>query len=189
VSDDPSRDTDRPGLVGGPEHVEIRVVDYDPSWVARFETEAARIRRALSDHALMLEHIGSTSVPGLAAKPIIDICLVVADSSDESAYVPALEAAGYELRVREPEWHQHRMLRTPERDVHVHVFTIGSTEIRRHLAFRDRLRTEPGDRALYEATKRQLATRDWPTMQEYADAKGDVIEEILTRAARADQHD
>jgi GrpB-like predicted nucleotidyltransferase (UPF0157 family) len=88
----------------------------------------------------MVEHIGSTSVPGLAAKPIIDICVVVADSSDESSYVPALQAESFELRVREPDWHEHRMLRTPTRDVHVHVFTEGSTEIRRHLVFRDHLR-------------------------------------------------
>jgi GrpB-like predicted nucleotidyltransferase (UPF0157 family) len=135
VTEDPILEASRKALVAEPEKVEIRVVDYDPAWVDRFDTEAARVRSALGDDALMVEHIGSTSVPGLAAKPIIDICVVVADSSDESSYVPALEATGYELRVREPDWHEHRMLRTPARDVHVHVLTQGSTEIRRYLAF------------------------------------------------------
>ena len=188
LSDVPTQDAGSEPLLGAPERVEIRVVDHEPSWARRFETEAVRIRGALGDGAVMVEHIGSTSVPGLAAKPIIDICLVVEDSSDESTYVPPLEAAGYELRVREPDWHEHRMLRTPERDVHVHVFTRGSAQIQRHLAFRDRLRAEPRDRALYEATKRQLATREWETMQHYADAKTEVIETIMKRAEHADEH-
>ena len=170
-------------LVGGPdEKVSIVVADYDPEWPRRFEVEKAKIKAALAGRALAVEHIGSTSVEGLAAKPIIDICLVVADSSDEATYVPDLESAGYELRVREPDRHEHRMLRTPERDVHVHVFTIGSSEIQRHLAFRDWLRTNGEDLALYASTKRRLAGEDWPTMQHYAEAKSDVIEAILARA-------
>ena len=108
--------------------------------------------------------------------------IVVDDSANESAYVPALEAAGYELRVREPDWHEHRMLRSPARDVHVHVFSTGSSEADRHLAFRDWLREHPDDRARYESTKKELAQQDWPTMQHYADAKTDVIDEIMRRA-------
>ena len=119
---------------------------------------------------------------GLVAKPIIDICVVVEDSSDEASYVPDLEAAGYELRVREPDWHQHRMLRTAAHDVHVHVFTLGSSEIDRYLAFRDWLRANDADRDLYASTKRSLAQQDWPTMQHYADAKTDIVEAILARA-------
>jgi len=184
VGDDPILEASREVEIGEPEKVEIRVVDYDQRWVDRFNEESARIRGALGDRARRIEHIGSTSVPGLAAKPIIDLCVVVADSSDEASYVPALEAVGYHLRVREPDWHEHRMLRTPAHDVHVHVFSEGSTEIRRHLAFRDHLRADAADRALYEATKRELATRDWPTMQHYAEAKSDVIGAILTRALR-----
>jgi GrpB-like predicted nucleotidyltransferase (UPF0157 family) len=161
--------------------VAIVIVEPDPAWRSRYGSERERIRVALGAAALRIEHIGSTSVPGLAAKPIIDILLVVGDSSDEAAYVPALEDAGYELHVREPQWHEHRMLRTPERDVHVHVFSAGSSEIDRHLAFRDRLRTDPEERARYAATKRSLAAREWPTMQDYADAKTDVIEEIMGR--------
>ena len=162
--------------------VEIVIVEYDPAWVEGFERERARIVGALDEAALAVEHVGSTAVPGLAAKPIIDICLVVADSADETSYVPALGYAGYELHVREPDWHEHRMLRTPARDVHVHVFTAGSSEVARMLAFRDRLRTDDADRALYAAKKRELAGRRWPTMQHYADAKTDVVDDIMTRA-------
>jgi GrpB-like predicted nucleotidyltransferase (UPF0157 family) len=178
--------TDAPQGEQEPERVEIRIVDYQPGWVDRFEAERTRIRSALDERALQIEHIGSTSVPGLAAKPIIDICLVVADSSDEASYLPDLESAGYELRVREPDWHEHRMFRTPERDVHLHVFTVGSTEIPRHLRFRDILRTDAAERALYESTKRKLAQRRWPTTQDYADAKTDVIAAILCRATDDD---
>ena len=127
----------------------------------------------------MLEHIGSTAVPGLAAKPIIDILLVVDDAADEPSYLPALEAAGYVLRVREPDWHQHRMLRTRAKDVHVHVHSPDSPEIGRNLRFRDRLRRDAADRELYAATKLRLASRSWPTMQHYAEAKTSVIEAIL----------
>ena len=172
-------------LVGAPpEKVAVVLVEYDTNWPQRFEFEQHRIEAALRGQALSIEHIGSTSVVGLVAKPIIDICLVVEDSSDEDSYVPDLEAAGYELRVREPDWHEHRMLRTAARDVHVHVFTLGSPEIDRHLAFRDWLRANDADRELYAATKRSLSQRDWPTMQHYADAKTDVVHAILARAAR-----
>ena len=128
--------------------------------------------------------MGSTSVPGLAAKPCVDILLVVADSSDEAAYVPPLEAAGYVLRIREPDWYEHRMFRRPDRSVQIHVFSreSGATEVERMLLFRDRLRARPEERALYEQTKRALAARRWPTVQHYADAKGEVVESIIARA-------
>lgn len=169
--------------MGPPEKVAIVIVDYDPEWPRRFEVEKAKIEAALGDRALAVEHIGSTAVPGLAAKPIIDVCVVVADSADEPSYVPHLERAGYQLRVREPDWHEHRMLRTGARDVHLHVFPVGSSEIERHLVFRDWLRVHDEDRALYEATKRRLAKEDWPTMQHYADAKTSTIEAIVARAS------
>jgi GrpB-like predicted nucleotidyltransferase (UPF0157 family) len=161
--------------------VEIVLVDHDPEWVERFARERDRIVGALGERALEVHHIGSTAVPGLAAKPIVDILLVVESSADEPAYLPDLERAGYELRVREPDWHEHRMVRTPALDVHVHVFSKGSSEIARHLAFRDWLREHDDDRALYEQTKRDLASRTWPTTQDYADAKNDVIAEITSR--------
>ena len=170
-------------FIGGPEKVDIVVVDYDPRWPSRFEAERTKIVAALAERALAVDHIGSTSVPGLGAKPIIDICLTVADSSDEASYLDDLLAAGYELRVREPDFHEHRMVRSAARDVHVHVFSDGSPEITRYLTFRDRLRANDADRALYASTKWALSQQQWPTMQHYADAKTDVVEAIIRRAA------
>jgi len=100
---DPILDATRTEFIGEPEKVEIVVVEYDPDWPRRFTIERAKITSALGERALAVEHIGSTSVVGLAAKPIIDICVTVTDSADEASYVPALTAVGYELRVREPE--------------------------------------------------------------------------------------
>ena len=170
------------GILGGTEKRRIEICDYDPSWPANFEVHRGRIARALGSAALQIEHNGSTSVPGLAAKPIIDILLVVSDSSNEAAYLPHLESAGYILRVREPDWHEHRMLRTPEKDVHLHVFSAWSSEIDQNLIFRDHLRENRDDLELYEATKRRLAGQDWPSMQDYADAKTEVIQQIMARA-------
>lgn len=160
-------------LIGGRERREIVIADYDPAWPERFAAERERIAEALGDRALRIEHIGSTSVPGLAAKPIVDILVEVTslDAVD-------LEPAGYVLRVREE---GHRMFRTPELDVHVHVWPAGAANIESDLAFRDRLRASPEDRAAYEALKRELATRDWPDMNHYAEAKGPLIREILAR--------
>jgi GrpB-like predicted nucleotidyltransferase (UPF0157 family) len=163
----------------------IRIVDYDPAWPEIFREEAERVRGALGERALRLEHVGSTSVPGLGAKPIIDMLLEIADSADEARYVPALEAAGYELHVREPEWYEHRMFKGGGGTIYLHVFSAGCPEIARILRFRDWLRAHADDRALYERTKRDLAQREWSRMQEYADAKTSVVEEILRRAATA----
>jgi GrpB-like predicted nucleotidyltransferase (UPF0157 family) len=160
----------------------IVLAEYDRGWPDEFADAAARICVALGDRALRLEHVGSTSVPGLAAKPIIDVVLVVADSSDEPSYVPELEADGYVLRIREPEWFEHRMLKKPSPDINLHVFSEGCTEVDRMLLFRDWLRHDESDRALYERTKRELATRDWQYLQDYADAKSAVVQEIMARA-------
>jgi GrpB-like predicted nucleotidyltransferase (UPF0157 family) len=168
-------------LIGGREQRTIVIVDYDPSWPHRFEQEREQIARALGNRAQLIEHIGSTSVPGLAAKPIIDI-LVTVDAAEieyDEQLVADLEATGYVLRVREPE---HRMFRTPARDVHVHVFANGSDEIERDVLLRDRLRRSAEDRALYAMTKRELAQREWSDMNYYAEAKTDIIQEILARA-------
>lgn len=166
-------------LIGGREKRPIVIAEYDDRWPERFELERERIRRALGESALRVEHIGSTSVPGLAAKPIVDVLVTVADPEDESVTMPALTAAGYELRVREP---GHRMFRTPERDVHVHIWRDTDPEVARYLSFRSRLRGSPEDRRAYERLKRELATREWTDMNDYADAKGDLIEAILERA-------
>jgi GrpB-like predicted nucleotidyltransferase (UPF0157 family) len=161
----------------------ILIVDYDSRWLELFRREAENIQAALGSRALRIEHTGSTSVPGLAAKPIIDILLVVADSIDEPAYVPPLDSAGYQLRIREPDWYEHRLFKRENPRVNLHVFSSGCPEIDRVLMFRDWLRSNPADRDLYARTKRDLAAREWPYVQEYADAKTTVIEEILKRAA------
>jgi GrpB-like predicted nucleotidyltransferase (UPF0157 family) len=165
-----------------PHDAPITLAEYDPEWPALFEREARRIRAALGDTVVRLEHTGSTSVPGLAAKPIIDIILIVPDSGAEATYVPQLEAAGYVLRIREPEWHEHRVFKGPDTDVNLHVFSAGSVELERMVGFRDWLRSNPDDRELYERTKRELAARTWRHVQHYADAKTDVVEEIIARA-------
>lgn len=183
MAEDPIKERLQKVIIGGAESSSIVVVDYDPSWPERFRRESAKIQTALGGAVRKIEHIGSTSVPGLAAKPIVDILLVVKDSSDEASYLPALESAGYVLRVREIDFHEHRMLRTPTKDVHVHVYSLGSPEIERYLLLRDRLREDARDRELYARTKRDLATRDWPSMQHYAEAKTEVVEAIIARAA------
>lgn len=163
----------------------ILLVEYDPQWPSRFEQEAKRISTVLGQHALRVEHVGSTSIPGLIAKPIIDIALVVADSSNETAYVPALERAGYHLRIREPGWYEHRMLKGGENEANLHVFSAGCAEVGRMLTFRDWLRTNESDRELYARSKRTLAQQQWKYTQNYADAKTAVIDQILSRARRA----
>jgi len=160
----------------------ITLADPDPEWPAVFDREAERVRAVLGDRVLQLEHAGSTSVPGLSAKPIIDMVLVVAESADEDTYVPAMEAAGYDLRVREPAWFEHRLFKGPGADINLHVFSDGCVEVDRMLAFRDHLRRDDGDRQRYEDTKRALAAQRWRYVQDYADAKSDVVADIMRRA-------
>jgi GrpB-like predicted nucleotidyltransferase (UPF0157 family) len=175
------------GLIGGVEKSEIRIVDYDTDWPKKFETHARIIAEAIGGTALRIEHMGSTSVPGLAAKPVIDILVVVADSADEPAYLRQLEATGYLLRVREPDWNEHRMFRTPEKDVHIHIYSAGCQEIQRILTFRDRLRRNADDRSRYEQTKCELAAKEWSDMNAYADAKTEMIEDIIAASQAADE--
>ena len=160
----------------------VILVDYDPAWPRLFARESERISSALGRKALAIEHVGSTSVPGLSAKPIIDIVLVVANSAAESLYAPALEAAGYILGIREPEWHEHRMFKGPDTNINLHVFSQGDEEIERMLVFRDWLRENSTDRDFYLATKQELALQRWKYVQNYADAKSKVVESIIARA-------
>ena len=168
----------------------ILFVEYDAGWPALFVREEARIRSVLGDRVVRLEHTGSTSVPGLAAKPIIDITMTVPDVTDESAFVPDLEAAGYVLRIREsePDWYDHRVFKGPDTNINVHVFSAGCVELERMVGFRDWLRAHDDDRDLYEATKRELRKRDWKFVQNYADAKGEVVEAIASRAGLPGPH-
>jgi GrpB-like predicted nucleotidyltransferase (UPF0157 family) len=162
----------------------IVLADYDPAWPALYDREEARIRAVLGDRVLAIEHTGSTSVPGLAAKPIIDITMLVHDVTDEAAYAPDLETAGYVLRIREnePVWYDHRVFKGPDTNVNLHVFSEGCPELARMVGFRNWLRTHDDDRELYERTKRQLVAQPWEYVQNYADAKTDVIEAIVARA-------
>lgn len=165
-----------------PLNATVELADYDPDWPLQYEKHRQTIVDALGDRIVLLEHVGSTSVPGLAAKPRIDILLIVNDSSDEAAYVPQLEAAGFELHIREADWHEHRCLKGIEPDANLHVFSPGCVEIERMVGFRDWLRAHDDDRELYESTKRQLASQQWAFVQDYADAKSAVVEEIRMRA-------
>jgi GrpB-like predicted nucleotidyltransferase (UPF0157 family) len=166
-----------------PHNAQVELVEYDPEWPELYRHEEERIRGALGERALSVEHVGSTSVPGLPAKPVIDINLEVADTTDEDAYVPALEQAGYVLRIREPDWFEHRLLKGVDPAVNLHVFPAGCTELERMLRFRDHLRADEADRELYLRTKRELAAQTWEHVQHYADAKSAVVAEIMGRAS------
>jgi GrpB-like predicted nucleotidyltransferase (UPF0157 family) len=168
----------------------IQLVPYDPNWPSMFSRAAGSVRAALSERAFLIEHVGSTAVPGLSAKPIIDMVLAVEDSRDEASYVPPLEARGFVLRAREPDWFEHRFLTLESEDMawQLHVFSAGCDEVERMLAFRDWLRTNDGDRSLYESTKKALAARTWRHVQNYADAKSDVVRQILERAREGGRH-
>lgn len=132
---------------------DVRIVPADPSWPRAYARLAERIVAALGDDALRIEHVGSTSVPCLAAKPVIDIDLIVEDSGNEQAYVPALEQHGFVLVIREPWWYEHRCLRHDNPTSNLHVFSPDSPEAERHCIFRDWLRNHPEDRALYQTAK------------------------------------
>jgi GrpB-like predicted nucleotidyltransferase (UPF0157 family) len=162
----------------------IELAAYDPEWPALYAREEARLRSILGDRIRRIEHTGSTSVPGLSAKPVVDITMTVADVRDEPAYAEDLEAAGYHLVIREqePDWYDHRVFKGPDTNINLHVFSDGCVELERMASFRDWLRGHDDERDLYEATKRELVARDWTYVQEYADAKGEVVEGIARRA-------
>jgi GrpB-like predicted nucleotidyltransferase (UPF0157 family) len=160
----------------------IEIHEYDPEWPRLYAREEQRIRAVLGDRVVRLEHAGSTSVPGLPAKPIVDIVLEVADSRDEPSYVPDMEAAGYRVVIREPEWYEHRVFKGPDTNVNLHTFSAGCEEVDTMLLFRDHLRASEDDRQLYARTKRELAAYDWKYVQQYADAKTAVVQAVMKRA-------
>ncbi|SMB97252.1 GrpB family protein [Deinococcus hopiensis] len=163
----------------------LQVVDYNPEWPQWYEREAARLRALLGERVRALDHVGSTSVPGLAAKPTIDVDLTLDDSADEAAYVPVLEAAGYRLTIREPEWHEHRLFKGPDTDINLHVWTVGSPEAQRHLIFRDWLRANETDRGAYGEHKKAVAEREYEYAFQYNNGKAALLREILARALAA----
>lgn len=180
---DPDPDLD-PWVGSRPEEAPVEIVDYDPRWPQRFEQAAEQIRGALADAVLGLEHVGSTAVEGLPAKDVIDIDLVLADPRAEETYVPLLEPLGYVHILREPSWHEHRMLQLADPRVNLHVFGPDCPETIRHRMFRDWLRTHPHDRAFYEAAKRSAVPGGGHTA-DYNLRKQPVIRAIYDRLFRA----
>ncbi len=164
----------------------VEVVAPDPTWPGLYDGVRRLLVDALGDRVLVVEHVGSTSVPGLWAKPIIDVDLTVADSGDEPAWLPDLERAGLELRVREPEWEEHRCLRLPDPASNVHVFSPGAVESRRTRAFRDWLTAHADDRAAYGELKQSLAEQGFTDVMHYNKAKGALIYDIYERIFAAD---
>lgn len=179
---DPDED---PWVNGRPAAQPVELVPYDPGWPRRFDEFAAGIRDALGEQALAVEHVGSTAVPGLAAKDIVDIDLTVPDPRDESSYVPPLERAGWVLTIREPSWHEHRCLtRGRGARANLHVFGPDCPEVIRHRMFRDWLIAHEDDRRLYEAAKR-AAIPGGGDVTDYNGRKQDVIRAVYGRAFRA----
>ena len=175
---------ENPWVHGPPPPETIEVVPYDPRWPDVYDELAGAIKAALGPAALAINHIGSTAVPGLPAKPVIDIDLTVDDPRDEAAYVPGLEKLGYDLIIREPSWHQHRCLQLARPRVNLHVFGPDCPENIRHLLFRDWLRTHPEDRELYAQAKMNSVDGAGQVM-EYNLRKQPVIRAIYDRVFRA----
>ena len=177
----------------------IELVEYNPEW----PTQAREIRERLSEllgvRAIRIDHVGSTAVEGLPAKPVIDIDLTVADSADEAVYVSTLQDAGFVLTVREPWWHEHRLFRGGQRAddrvaptdggpaTNIHVFGPDSPELIKHLVFRNWLRSSESDRKLYADAKRAAAAgqQEHDAVMDYNVRKQAVILEIYERAFRA----
>ena len=177
-----------PWVNGAAPSADIAITGPDPDWPRHYDNLAGRIRAALGLRVLQLEHVGSTSVPGLAAKPVIDIDLTVADPGREEDYIPALETAGFRLVIREPWWYGHRCLRSDAPWCNLHVFGFDSPEPVRHRIFRDWLRGNAEDRDRYAAAKRQAASRANAAgehVTQYNARKQQVIREIYHRAFTA----
>lgn len=160
----------------------VEIVPYDPAWPVRFVGWRDTLAGALDSIAPRIEHVGSTSVPGLAAKPVIDIQVSVENLADESTYVTAIESVGVQLRSRDDEHRFFRPFAGRPRDVHIHVCPGGSQWERRHLLFRDYLRADPTARESYTMAKAELASRWRDDRIAYADAKTEIIEQLLVQA-------
>ena len=162
----------------------VTVVPPDPAWPARFETEALKLRARFGDELLAIHHVGSTSVPGLWAKPIVDVMPLVHSIERLAAFRPAAEAAGFIWRG---EFGIPGRCYIRTEDLNVHMYESGHREVARHLAFRDHLRTHAEARDAYAALKRDLAARFAHDRDAYQDGKSALIEAIL-RAAMGDAY-
>ncbi|MFZ1382104.1 MAG: GrpB family protein [Scrofimicrobium sp.] len=177
-----------------PRRAKIELSEYDARWPLQAESIRLRLLEALGMRAIRIEHIGSTSVEGLVAKPVIDIDVTVADPAKEDAWLPLLEQQGFILTVREPWWHEHRMLRGGQRAddciaptdggpaANIHIFGPDSPELIKHIVFRNWLRISPDDRERYATAKRVAASVPDPLTTEYNARKQEVIREIFQRA-------
>ena len=168
------------------EPVTVVVVEPDPRWPHWYAAVRDRVVTALGVRALEIDHVGSTSVPGLWAKPVIDVDLTVADSSDEDAWLPDLEAAGFVLVVREPDWEEHRCLKGFEPATNLHVFSPGAREPQRHLMFRDWLRAHPDDRDRYSEVKREVARRGFTDAMLYNNEKSWFVYDLYEKVFAGD---
>jgi GrpB-like predicted nucleotidyltransferase (UPF0157 family) len=169
-------------LIGESGRDPVALVGPTQEWAEMFAEIRTRLAAALGSTALRIEHVGSTSIPGIAAKPVIDVEISVADIEDEAAFVPQIEALGWVLRSREQ---GHRYFRDPAgtpRRVQVHVCQVGSKWEREHLLFRDYLRTHPERARAYEDLKRAASKRYETNRLAYTEAKGPFIEETLSLA-------
>lgn len=164
----------------------MEVVAPDPTWREWFASVRERVAAALGERAHSIEHVGSTAVPDLWAKPLIDVDLVVDDSADEDAWLPDLEAAGFVLTRREPDWQEHRLLRGTAPRTNLHVWSTTAEEPRRHVMFRDWLRTHPAARERYAAVKRDVAAQGHTVEMLYNNAKAWVIYDIYEEIFAAD---
>jgi GrpB-like predicted nucleotidyltransferase (UPF0157 family) len=170
----------------------IQVVEHDPEWTEQFSYLRSVIETALGERALAVRHVGSTSVQGLWAKPVIDVDLIVTDAGREADYLPQLEPAGFRLTIREPDWEQHRCLTFDTPNCNLHVFGPDAVEPQRHLAFREWLATHPKDRSVYAALKRELAEERFADVMDYNNRKGGLVYDIYERIFVSDpdhQHD
>lgn len=166
----------------------VDVVDYDPTWPEKFAYWRDRIADHVGEFALRIEHVGSTSVPGLAAKPRIDIQVSVPDITQEDSYVTQIETAGAQLRSRDDYHRYFRSFPGGPRVLQVHVCDVGSQWEADHLLFRDYLRSHPDARDAYAAVKRENAVVWADDSIGYTEAKGEIILDIL-EAARAWERD
>lgn len=164
----------------------VEVVAPDPAWPQWYAAVHNQVCAALGERVLAIEHVGSTSVPGLWAKPMIDVDLTVPDSADESAWLPDLEAAGFVLRVREPDWEEHRCLRGSQPATNLHVFSPGAREPRRHRMFRDWLRAHPEDRDRYAEVKREVAARGFTDAMLYNNEKAGFVYDLYEKVFAGD---
>jgi len=162
----------------------IEVHDYDPQWPERFKVERDQIKEALGPVAKDIQHVGSTAVPGLAAKPIIDIVVAVGDLSDADAYFPGLTSLGYSNVPHDEDAWRRFFFKGMPRTHHVHVVNYGSWTHWKHLLFRDYLQDHPCTLEEYECLKRILAKRYRDDRAKYLEGKSDFIDSVNARAVK-----